>query len=100
MFHEGVEGIVISRQKDYQSPTVRVAHSIEEAFQLAEQNRVQKIYSGSQKSEVWGQVLCPCPRRPMPYALCPLLAPHVSEKGYIFSVDVKFISKQLLQPID
>ncbi len=25
-------------------------------------------YSGSQESEVWGQVLCPCP---MPYALCP-----------------------------
>jgi dihydrofolate reductase len=44
VFHEGIEGIVISRQKDYQSPTVRVAHSIEEAFQLAEQNRVQKIY--------------------------------------------------------
>ena len=43
-FHEGVEGIVISRQKDYQGPTVRVAHSIEEAFQLAEQNRVPKIY--------------------------------------------------------
>jgi len=44
VFHEGVEGIVISREKDYQCPTVRVAHSIEEAFQLAEQNRVQKIY--------------------------------------------------------
>jgi len=26
-------------------------------------------YSGSQESEVWGQVLCPCP---MPYALCPM----------------------------
>jgi dihydrofolate reductase len=44
VFHEGVEGIVISREKDYQCPTVRVARSIEEAFQLAEQNRVQKIY--------------------------------------------------------
>jgi len=44
VFHEGVEGIVISREKDYQSPTVRVARSIEEAFQLAEQNRVPKIY--------------------------------------------------------
>lgn len=44
VFHEGVEGIVISRQKDYQCPTVRVAHSIEEAFQLAEQKKVQKIY--------------------------------------------------------
>ena len=26
-------------------------------------------YSGSQESEVWGQILCPCP---MPYALCPM----------------------------
>ena len=44
MFHQGIEGIVISRQKDYQSPTVRVARSIEESFQLAEQKKVQKIY--------------------------------------------------------
>lgn len=44
VFHEGVEGIVISRQKDYQSPTVLVAHSIEESFQLAAQNGVQKVY--------------------------------------------------------
>jgi dihydrofolate reductase len=44
VFHEGVEGIVISRQKDYQSPTVRVAHSIEKSFQLAEQKKVPKIY--------------------------------------------------------
>ena len=44
VFHEGVEGIVISRQKDYESPTVLVAHSIEESFQLAEQKKVQKIY--------------------------------------------------------
>ncbi|MEG4294756.1 dihydrofolate reductase [Microcoleus sp. C2C3] len=44
VFHEGVEGIVISRQKDYKSPTVRVAQSIEESFQLAEQKKVQRIY--------------------------------------------------------
>lgn len=44
VFHEGVEGIVISRQNDYQSHSVLVAHSIEESFQLAEQNGVQKIY--------------------------------------------------------
>lgn len=44
VFHEGVEGIVISRQKDYQFPTVIVAHSIEESFQLAAQNGVQKVY--------------------------------------------------------
>jgi dihydrofolate reductase len=44
VFHEGVEGIVISRQKDYQCPTVRVAHSIEESFQRAEQKKLQKIY--------------------------------------------------------
>lgn len=44
VFHEGVEGIVISRQKDYQSPTVLVAHSIEESWQLAAQNGVQKVY--------------------------------------------------------
>ncbi|MGB8689024.1 MAG: dihydrofolate reductase [Microcoleus sp.] len=44
VFHEGVEGIVISRQKDYQSPTVLVAHSIEESLQLAAQNGVQKVY--------------------------------------------------------
>jgi hypothetical protein len=33
-------------------------------------------YSGSQESEVWGQVLGPCPMPyalcPMPYALCPM----------------------------
>ena len=44
VFHQGVEGIVISRQKDYQCPPVRVAHSIEESFQLAEQKKMQKIY--------------------------------------------------------
>lgn len=44
VFHEGVKGIVISRQKDYQSPTHPVAHSIEEAFQMAEKTGVPKIY--------------------------------------------------------
>ncbi len=44
VFHKGVEGIVISRQKDDRSPTVRVAHSSEESCQLAEQKKVQKIY--------------------------------------------------------
>jgi hypothetical protein len=33
-------------------------------------------YSGSQKSEVWGQVLCPMPTR----------APHVTEKGYKYFI--------------
>lgn len=44
VFHEGVEGIVISRKKDYQSTTVLVAHSIEESLHLAAQNGVQKVY--------------------------------------------------------
>jgi len=44
VFHKGVEGIVISREKDYQSPTHPVAHSIEEAFQMAEKTGVQKVY--------------------------------------------------------
>jgi dihydrofolate reductase len=44
VFHEGVKGIVISRQKDYQSPTHSVAHSIEEAFQMAEKTGVLKLY--------------------------------------------------------
>lgn len=44
VFHEGVEGIVISRQKDYHCSTVRVAHSVEQSFQMAEQKKVQKIY--------------------------------------------------------
>ncbi|WP_445172790.1 hypothetical protein [Microcoleus sp.] len=30
---------------------------------------LQEVYSSSQESEVWGQVLCPCP---MTYALCPM----------------------------
>lgn len=29
VFHEGVEGIVLSRQKDYQAPHIQVAQSIE-----------------------------------------------------------------------
>jgi hypothetical protein len=29
------------------------------------------------RGEVWGQVLCPCPRRPMPYALCPMPYEHL-----------------------
>jgi dihydrofolate reductase len=41
---EGVKGIVISRQKGYQVPNYQVAHSIEESFQLAEQNGVPKAY--------------------------------------------------------
>jgi dihydrofolate reductase len=44
VFHEGVKGIVISRQKLYKVPNVQVAHSVEESFQLAEQNGVQKAY--------------------------------------------------------
>ncbi|AFZ18438.1 dihydrofolate reductase [Allocoleopsis franciscana] len=44
VFHKGVEGIVISRQKDYKSSTHPVAHSIEEAFQMAEKIGVPKVY--------------------------------------------------------
>ncbi len=44
VFHEGVKGIVISRQKDYKVPNFQVAHSVEESFQLAEQKGVQKVY--------------------------------------------------------
>jgi dihydrofolate reductase len=44
VFHKGVAGIVISRQKDYQSPTNKVAHSIAEAFQIAEKTGITKVY--------------------------------------------------------
>lgn len=44
VFHEGVEGIVLSRQKDYQAPHIQVAQSIEESLQLAEKSGVPKVY--------------------------------------------------------
>jgi dihydrofolate reductase len=44
VFHQGVEGIVLSRQKDYQAPHFKVAHSIEESLQLAEKSGVPKVY--------------------------------------------------------
>ena len=44
VFHAGAKGIVISRQKDYQSPIHQVAHSIEEAFQMAEKTGVPRLY--------------------------------------------------------
>jgi dihydrofolate reductase len=61
VFHEGVEGIVISRQKDYQPPTVRVAHSIEKSFQLAEKKKVQKIYILG-GGEIYQQTIAPADR--------------------------------------
>ncbi|WP_445175174.1 hypothetical protein [Microcoleus sp.] len=47
-------------------------------------------YSGSQESEVWGQVLCLC-LCPMPYALCPM---HV---GYFMLLRKAIVS--ILHPL-
>ena len=44
VFHQGVKGIVLSRQKDYQAHHIQVAHSIEESFQLAEKSGVPKVF--------------------------------------------------------
>lgn len=44
VFHEGVNGILISHQNLYKGSNFQVAHSVEESFQLAEQKGVQKAY--------------------------------------------------------
>ncbi|MFP5272818.1 dihydrofolate reductase [Coleofasciculus sp.] len=44
VFHKGVKGIVMSRNKFYKSPNVQVAHSVEESLQLSEKKGVQKAY--------------------------------------------------------
>jgi hypothetical protein len=45
------------------------------------------------RGEVWGRVLCLCPRRPMPTEAA--RAPHVTEKGYTdsngeYNLDIPF----------
>lgn len=44
VFNKDAKGIVVTRKKDYQAQNAQVAHSIEEAFSLAEEDRVQKVY--------------------------------------------------------